>query len=225
MCFSPKRYTRLLNRQKSGVLDEAWCFLKPSAQNGCFGVFWEPQAILGGLTHGRSWGQLPPMSRSKLTVRHRKSPIYKWRFSSLRKPSISMGHGLTMAMLVITWGYILRNSNVLTIWSIEFRNICSQPSCRKAGSKGNHILEATAKLHAQNILPFLVQNSSDQLGNVPKRSTSWLEILPKPFSSIVLKICWTYVGWPVWCARKNSVSSTNSKAPGFAVRWNTQAWP
>ena len=155
--FSPKRYTRLLNRQKSGVLDEAWCFLKPSAQNGCFGVFWEPQAILGGLTHGRSWGQLPPMSRSKLTVRHRKSPIYKWRFSSLRKPSISMGHGLTMAMLVITWGYILRNSNVLTIWSIEFRNICSQPSCRKAGSKGNHILEATAKLHAQNILPFLVQ--------------------------------------------------------------------
>jgi hypothetical protein len=42
--------------------------LKPSAQNGCFGVFWEPQAILGGLTHGRSWGQLPPMSRSKLTL-------------------------------------------------------------------------------------------------------------------------------------------------------------
>ena len=133
--------------------------------------------------------------------------------------------GLTMAMLVITWGYIPRNSNVLTIWSIEFRNICSQPSCREAGGKGNHILEATAKLHAQNILPFLLQTVGTSWEMFHKDQKVGWKFLPKPFSSIVLKICWTYVAWPVWCARKNSVSSTNSKAPGFAVRWNTQAWP
>ena len=32
-------------------------------------------------------------------------PQNKWRFSSLGKSSISVGHGLTMAMLVITRGY------------------------------------------------------------------------------------------------------------------------
>ena len=34
------------------------------------------------------------------------NPNHKWRFSSLGKSSISMGHRTTMAMLVITRGYI-----------------------------------------------------------------------------------------------------------------------